>query len=81
MVAKITCKTIYNTTIMNPFNSIEDIEDVRIIIKAKGKHYSLVVNKELATDAEGREMRIACLGFIMNCHQVVDTALEDIKPT
>lgn len=58
--------------------STDEIEDVRIIIKAKGKHWSLVPKKSECTPEEAKEIRIGLLTVICEFHDVVDTALEDI---
>lgn len=54
------------------------IQDVRIIIKADDKHYALTPRnqkeKELA-----RGIRISILEKVLNTHDVVIPALEDIK--
>lgn len=61
----------------NPFE-LTDIEDVKIIIKAKGKHYSIVPREGMREAA--RDSRIV-LGWtaLSTYHAVVDTALEDIN--
>lgn len=53
-----------------------DIEDVRVIVKAKGKHYGIVGKND-----DALEVRIALLSVLLEDHYVVDTALEDIKDT
>ena len=58
-----------------PF-SFSDIEDVRVIVKAKGKHYGIVGKND-----DALEVRIALLSVLLEDHYVVDTALEDIKDT
>lgn len=63
-----------------PFK-LEEIEDVRIIIKARGKNWALTPNKENAEkeDVDPRALRIAILGAILKLHDIVTPALEDIK--
>jgi len=63
-----------------PFDASE-IEDVRIIIKAKDKHWSIVPNKEKEKkeDVDARYLRIGVLSFLLKVHDVVSTALEDIN--
>jgi hypothetical protein len=56
----------------------EDIEDVRIIIKAKGKHYSIVPKKDMDKE-ECRAIRIELMRVMFQLHDVVDTPLEDLK--
>jgi hypothetical protein len=56
----------------------DEIEDVRIVVKAKGKHWGLVPKKEYTKD-EAREIRIALLKVVFEFHAVVDTALEDLS--
>ena len=60
-----------------PF-SVADIEDVRIIIKAKGKHYGLVSknNKDRMID---KSIRILVCRIILETHAIVDLPLEEIK--
>ena len=60
-----------------PFEII-DIEDVRIIIKAKGKHYSIFPKKQI-TKEEAKEYRILVAYVLFETHGVVDTPLEDLK--
>ena len=63
-----------------PFK-LEEIEDVRIIIKARGKNWALTPNKENAEkeDVDPKSLRIAILGAILKLHDIVTPALEDIK--
>lgn len=56
-----------------------DIEDVRIIIKAKGKNFSIIPNRSTITDEEAKQVRILMLSTILPYHFVVSTALEDLK--
>lgn len=57
----------------------DDIEDVKIIITAKGKNYSLVPNANICTNEEARQMRIAIGQLAFASHFVCSTALEDLK--
>jgi len=59
-----------------PFE-IKDVEDVRIIIKAKGKHFSIVPKKSKAKEAGIQ--RLACLYIVMESHDVLDKPLEEFK--
>jgi len=59
-----------------PFE-IKDVEDVRIIIKAKGKHFSIVPKKNKVKEAEIQ--RLACLYIVMESHDVLDKPLEEFK--
>jgi hypothetical protein len=56
----------------------EEIEDVRIIIKAKGKHWSIVPLKDMDRE-EARQIRIELMRVILQLHSIIDTPLEDIK--
>jgi hypothetical protein len=60
-----------------PFEE-EDIEDVRIIVKAKGKHWGLVP-MEYAGKDRCDKVRKMCLMICLHTHEIVDTPLEDIK--
>ena len=60
-----------------PFK-VEDIEDVRIIIKAKGKHYGLV-SKSRKDDITNKSLRILVCRIILETHAIVDLPLEEIK--
>lgn len=61
-----------------PAFSTDEIEDVRIIIKAKGKHWGVVPKQSECTAEEAKEIRIGLLTVICAFHDVVDTSLEDI---
>jgi hypothetical protein len=63
-----------------PF-TLEDIEDVRIIIKAKGKHYAIIANKDKTTEEDARYYRVALAQALigMQEHIVVTPSLEEIK--
>lgn len=58
-----------------------DIEDVRIIVKAKGKNFGIVPKKTEDKD-ECSQIRIAMFAMLLESHFVVNTALEDlVKPS
>lgn len=59
-----------------PFETSE-IEDVRIIIKAKGKNWS-ITPKEDCPKETARGMRLLSADILMQFHDIVSTALEDI---
>ncbi len=59
--------------------TIDQIEDVRIIIKANGKHYSIVPNKNACTDDEAKEIRVGVLSMLLQFHYVVSTSLETLN--
>lgn len=61
-----------------PF-TLDDVEDVRVIIKAKGKHYGLVPKRDACTEDEAKEIRIGLLSLLTTFHYVVDKALEDLS--
>lgn len=61
-------------TLIQPFN-LEDIDDVRVIIKAKGKHWSIVPKAE---KGDAKVSRIAAALFLLDTHCIVDKPLEDI---
>ena len=60
-----------------PFK-VEDIEDVRIIIKAKGKHYVLV-SKSRKDDITNKSLRILVCRIILETHAIVELPLEKIR--
>ena len=62
-----------------PFE-FSDVEDVRINIKANGKHYGMVAKKEF-TNEESKLSRIAALNFVLEYHSIVGIALEDLHNT
>lgn len=56
--------------------TMDQIEDVRILIKVKGKHYSVIAKED---KAEALELRKITLNVLLNSnHVIVGTALEDI---
>lgn len=60
----------------NPAFTLAEIEDVKIIIKAKGKHYSMIPKG----DSEAAKiLRIAFASVLLENHYIVDKALEDLK--
>lgn len=58
---------------------IEDIEDVRIIIKAKGKHFSIIPNDNICSRDEAKEIRITTTAILLKFHLIVSKPLEDIS--
>lgn len=59
-----------------PFE-FDEIEDVRIIIKAKGKHYGILPKGEIG-EKVAKEIRKEVLSILIPTHYVVDGALEDL---
>lgn len=57
-----------------PFD-ISDIDDVRIILKAKGKHWS-IIPREIKRD-EDKNLRIELGKFLLNLYSIVSKPLED----
>lgn len=64
-----------------PF-TLSEVDDVRIIISAKGKNYGIVANKENCAkeDLDAKQVRLALLSVILKIHDIVTPALEDINP-
>jgi len=60
-----------------PFDASE-IEDVKIIIKAKDKHWS-IVPKESFSKETAKNMRILSADMLLQFHDIISTALEDIN--
>ena len=60
-----------------PFK-FKDIEDARIIIKAKGKHWS-IIPKENHTKENCKKVRINLAQTALQYHDIVATPLEDVK--
>lgn len=56
----------------------EEIEDVRIIIKANGKNYGITPKKEIVKDI-AKQMRLILGDYALQMHDIVVPALEDIK--
>lgn len=57
---------------------MNDIEDVSIIIKAKGKHFGMVKNSD-TTAEQFTELKKGMLGVILPFACVISTPLEEIK--
>lgn len=59
----------------SPF-TLYDIEDVKLIVKANGKHYGIIPkgDRDMA-----RLVRIALLTEVLHDYFVVDTPLESLK--
>lgn len=55
--------------------TMDQIEDVRILIKVKGKHYSVIAKEDKAEALELRKLALTVLLSIN--HIIVSTALED----
>ncbi len=62
---------------MKPFELI-DIEDCKIIIKAKGKHYC-IVPKEKENRDNCKIKRITAFLYLLKTHDIVDIPLEEIN--
>jgi hypothetical protein len=64
----------------DPFE-LSEIDDVRIIISVKDKHYGIVPNKERCKmyEVDAKEVRLSFLAVILQVHDIVTPALEDIK--
>jgi hypothetical protein len=56
--------------------NVDEIEDVKILIKAKGKHFA-IVPKGCAEEA--KQIRIAAAEVLFSYHFVVSTPLEDLR--
>jgi hypothetical protein len=56
----------------------EEIEDVRIIIKANGKNYALTPKKEFGKEV-AKQMRLLLGDYALQMHAIVTPALDDIK--
>lgn len=63
---------------IEPEFSMGEIEDIRIIVKAKGKHYG-IVPKEGVDKEEAKLTRIALFSVLIDNHAVVNKALEDLN--
>ncbi len=59
----------------DPF-TVEDIEDCKIIIKAKRKHWSIIPTPGIST-RDARECRIGLARLALMVHGIVDCPLED----
>lgn len=60
-----------------PF-SFSDIEDVRIIVKAKGKNYAITPKKEISKE-DAKSTRIALVSVLLEDHDIVVPSLEEIN--
>ena len=62
-----------------PFN-LSEIDDVRILITVKDKHYSIIENKERCKEfgVNAQEIRKVLLITALRVHDIVTPALEDI---
>ena len=61
----------------NPFN-VDDITDCKIIIVAKGLHWSLIPEKDISRE-DARECRVGLAKLALMVHEIVDCPLEDKK--
>lgn len=61
-----------------PF-TFSEIEDVRIIVKAKGKNYAITPKKEVSKE-DAKSIRIALVSVILEDHDIVVPSLEEINP-
>jgi len=59
-----------------PFTE-DDIQDVRIIIKANDKHYALVPDEHIADRKECSAVRKLALKQALTCHNIVTKSLEE----
>ena len=59
----------------NPF-TVNDIVDCKIIIEAKGLHWSLIPTKDISQE-EARECRVGLGKLALMVHEIVDCPLED----
>jgi len=63
----------------DPF-TVEEIEDCKIIIKARGLHWSLLPSKRREiTREDARDYRVALAKLALMVHEIVDCPLEDHK--
>lgn len=67
---------------MNDFDEkfeLDDIEDAIVIIKAKGKHWSILANEKNCTKEEAKEYRVALVKALLSMedHVIVTPSLED----
>ena len=65
------------TVTSNPF-TFSDIEDVHIMIKAKGKLYPIVTNLEKVTPEDTKKVRLAMLEILLETHVVVDRSIDEL---
>jgi len=59
-----------------PFE-LEDIEAVIVIIKAKGKHWSIMPKP--GRKEEGNNLRVALAVVLLESHKIVIPSLEEIR--
>lgn len=62
----------------NPPFEFKDIADVRIIVKAKGKHYGFIPKEEF-TKKQVREIKLAIVQTLLECCDFICPSLEEIK--
>ena len=62
---------------MKPPFELEDIEGVRVIIQAKGKHWSILPKK--GRKDEGDKLRTALAVVLLESHVIVEPSLEEIR--
>lgn len=62
---------------ITPFK-FKDIEDVRIIIKAKGKNWAIIPNENHSKE-NCKKVRINLAQTALQYHDIVSTPLEDIR--
>lgn len=62
---------------MKPPFEIEDIEGVRVIILAKGKHWAILPKK--GRKDEAGKLRVAVATVLLESHVIVEPSLEEIK--
>ena len=55
--------------------TLDEIEDVKVIIKANGKHYGIVPKNN---KKEAKNIRIAMFTMLIDSHFVVNKSLEEI---
>ena len=58
--------------------TLDDVEDVFIVLKIKNKHYSLLPKKN-EDNNELKQMRITLLSTLLDTHIVISKPIEDIS--
>lgn len=58
--------------------TLDDVEDVFIVLKIKNKHYSLLPKKNEDSN-ELKQMRITLLTTLLDTHIVISKPIEDIS--
>lgn len=58
--------------------TLDDVEDVFIVLKIKNKHYSLLPKKN-EDNNELKQMRITLLTTLLDTHIVISKPIEDIS--